>query len=255
MSGSAAATPLLDAEGITVTFGGVKALSDVSCRVEASEIVGIIGPNGAGKTTLLNVLSRFTRARDGARVSLGGVDLLRRRPRELARLGLARTFQTPEMSPSSSVWANVLMGAHSRLVTTASVRAGRPEVDEEAWHFLGVLGIERWARAAMDEVPYATRKRAEICRALLAHPTLLLLDEPASGMSSLEKVQLAQALRAVHDETGAAVLIIEHDVGFLAGLCDRLIALNFGIKIADGSPDEVVGDETVIDAYLGRQDA
>jgi ABC-type branched-subunit amino acid transport system ATPase component len=255
MSASVSASPLLDAKGITVTFGGVKALSDVSCRVEASEIVGIIGPNGAGKTTLLNVLSRFTRAREGARISLGGVDLLRRRPRELARLGLARTFQTPEMSPSSSIWANVLMGAHSRLAATRNTRADRRDIDEEARHFLGVLGIERWARAAMEELPFATRKRAEICRALLADPTLLLLDEPASGMSSLEKSELARALRVVHDETGTAILVIEHDVGFLAGLCDRLMALNFGMKIADGSPDEVVSDETVIDAYLGREDA
>jgi branched-chain amino acid transport system ATP-binding protein len=252
MSGGPDRARLLEADGISVRFGGVKALSDVNCRVGSSEVVGIIGPNGAGKTTLLNVLSRLTRPADGATVSLGGADLLRRRPRELARIGLARTFQTPEMSPSSSVWSNVLMGAHTRFGLRG---AGRRAVDDEAWHFLTVLGIARWARAAMSDVPYATRKRAEICRALLAHPTLLLLDEPASGMSSPEKQELAQALRVVHSETGTAIVVIEHDVGFLVGLCDRLIALNFGIKIADGRPEDVVADETVIDAYLGRDEA
>jgi branched-chain amino acid transport system ATP-binding protein len=251
MSGSAEAM-LLEANGISVTFGGVKALLDVSCHVERSEVVGIIGPNGAGKTTLLNVLSRLARAADGATVSLDGADLLKRRPRELAVLGLARTFQTPEISASSSVWSNVLMGAHTRFGVRG---AGRRAVDEEAWHFLTILRIERWANALMGDVPYATRKRAEICRGLLAHPRLMLLDEPASGMSSPEKQELAEALRVVHGETGTAFLIIEHDVGFLVGLCDRLIALNFGIKIADGRPKDVVADETVIDAYLGRDEA
>jgi branched-chain amino acid transport system ATP-binding protein len=243
---------LLAADGISVTFGGVKALTDVSCRVDRSEVVGIIGPNGAGKTTLLNVLSRLTRAADGAAVSLGGADLLRRRPRELARLGLARTFQTPEISGSSSLWSNVLMGAHTRFGVRG---AGRGAVDEEAWHLLTILGIERWAQAAIGDVPYATRKRAEICRALLARPSLMLLDEPASGMSSPEKHELAQALRTAHGETATAILVIEHDVGFLVGLCDRLMALNFGQKIADGTPQDVVADETVIDAYLGSDEA
>jgi ABC-type branched-subunit amino acid transport system ATPase component len=251
MSGSAPAT-VREANGISVVFGGVKALSDVSCHVERSEVVGIIGPNGAGKTTLLNVISRLTRASAGATISLDGADLLKRRPRELAVLGLARTFQTPEISGSSSVWSNVLMGAHTRFGVRG---AGRRAVDEEAWHFLTILGIERWASALMGDVPYATRKRAEICRGLLAHPRLMLLDEPASGMSSPEKQELAEALRVVHGETGTAFLVIEHDVGFLVGLCDRLIALNFGIKIADGRPEDVVADETVIDAYLGRDEA
>jgi branched-chain amino acid transport system ATP-binding protein len=241
--------PLLEADDISVTFGGVKALSNVSCHVRASEVVGIIGPNGAGKTTLLNVLSRLIRPVDGATVSLGGVDLLRRHPRELAGIGMARTFQTPEMSPSSSVWSNILLGAHARLGIRG---ARRRSVDDEAWHFMSVLGIERWAHAAMSDVPYATRKRVEICRGLLAHPSLLLLDEPASGMSSEEKQELARALRTMHLETGSAILVIEHDVGFLVGLCDRLIALNFGVKIADGPPDEIKTNEKVIKAYLGQ---
>jgi ABC-type branched-subunit amino acid transport system ATPase component len=244
-------SPLLDASGVSVTFGGLKALSEVDCHVRPSEIVGIIGPNGAGKTTLLNALSRFARVGPDAAVRFDGVNLLKRKTRDLASLGLARTFQNLETSPSSSLWANVLVGAHTRFRLLGG-RAPRASIDESAWKYLTVLGIDRWADDTMEEVPYAVRKRAEICRALMTEPKLVLLDEPASGMSGLEKSQLAEALREVHAQTGTAFLIIEHDVGFLTGLCDRLIALNFGRVICEGVPPMVIENEAVIEAYLGR---
>jgi ABC-type branched-subunit amino acid transport system ATPase component len=236
---------LLEAERVSVSFGGVHALSEVDCDVHEGEILGILGPNGAGKTTLLNALSRLVAVGRGAALRFSGRDITRARPHELARLGLARTFQGIELSPADTLLDNVLTGAH--------VRRGRGARDE-AQALMGTFGIERWSERPARDAPYAVGKRAQICRALLCRPQLLLLDEPAAGMTAGEKDQLREALAGVHRETGVALAVIEHGVGFLTRLADRLLALNFGRVIAAGTVATVVKDPHVIEAYLGTDD-
>lgn len=252
----------LEASGISVAFGGLQALADVNLKVGPGEIVGVLGPNGAGKTTFLNVISRFQKIKPEGALSYGDVDLLSCRPRKLASIGISRTFQHVEVSPFDRLWANVVVGGHVEYTASFGARLpvgrARREVDAKveraARRYLEIMQLDQWASARMQDVPFAVRKRAEICRALLANPTLLLLDEPASGLSSPEKQQLQGALRDIHDELGIAFLMIEHDVGFLTGLCQRLVALNFGRLIADGPTAAVVEDPAVIEAYLGAPD-
>jgi branched-chain amino acid transport system ATP-binding protein len=243
--------PLLRVRNVSVTFGGLQALVDFECDVEEGEILGIIGPNGAGKTTLLNALSRLVRVGRGASIRFAGHELMKRSAHQVPGLGLGRTFQAPELSSRDTLLDNVLVGGYLRHPAPWG-RMAAIRVEAEA--LLRSFGIDRWARLRTADVPYPVQKRAQICRAMLLRPRMLLLDEPAAGITAEEKRQMADALVGLHQRTGVALFLIEHDVGFLTSICRRMIALDFGRKIASGSVADVINDPAVRRAYLGEDE-
>jgi len=252
--------PLLEVEDLTVRFGGLKALDAVSFAVQEGEIVGLIGPNGAGKTTLFNVISRFCPPTSG-RIALGGEDLLKLRAHQLIERGVVRTFQNVGLFPYLSVLDNLLVGEHRRFRSgLLSVGLGLPRTRREeralraqAERRLAEFGLLMLKDAYVWALPYGTKKLIELLRALLAEPRLLLLDEPVAGMSQEERERIAQLIRRARDEGGVTVLLVEHDMSFVMGLCDRVVALSFGKVIAEGRPEEVAAHPAVVEAYLGEE--
>jgi len=250
---------LLSISNVSVSFGGLSALRDVAMNVEKGEIFGIIGPNGAGKSTLLNVISRFIKPATGAAMTFDKNNILALRAHDMSRIGIGRTFQSIEISPAGTVLENIMAGA------TLSYRNGvlstflgdfqdqqlTHDLKQTALEHMGRLNITEFAERPADDVPYAVKKRLQVCRALMCNPRLLLLDEPASGMDPTEKSLLLDCLRRLHQTTDLTIVIIEHDVGFLSSLCGRLLALEFGKVIATGSVSEVTNSPKVIAAYLG----
>ena len=251
--------PLLVAEHIDKSFGGLAALCDVSLAINAGEIFGLIGPNGAGKTTLFNVLTCLYTA-TGGQVHFDGHALLGRPPHTIVHLGLARTFQNIRLFANMSALENVMVGRHCR--TTAGVwgaiTRSTAVCDEEAcmrtraYELLDIAGIRAHAQALAKHLSYGDQRRLEIARALATEPKLLALDEPAAGMNPSERAALDALLRKIRAD-GVTILIIEHDVQLIMGLCDRIAVLNFGQLIALGTPDAVQNDRAVIEAYLGDE--
>ena len=231
---------LLQVENVTRRFGGILAVDNVSLDVEPGEIVGLIGPNGAGKTTLFNVVTRLYRPESG-RLEFQGRSLLRTPPHRIVRRGIARTFQNVELFDSMTVRENVLVGAHAR--------AGGRSADE----VLEYVDLAPVARRPARALPYGTRKRVQLARALASHPRLLLLDEPAGGLDHEEVGELAGFLRRVRDDFELTILLVEHHMNLVMTVSDRVHVLNFGRRIASGPPDEVRRDPVVIDAYLGGE--
>ena len=246
---------------ISVRFGGLQALSEVTCRMASETLTGVIGPNGAGKTTLLNVISGLVPAT--GRVQLGNQVISGLPAHKRPRLGLARTFQSLELAPDDTLAANVAVGGTiQRRCATAwtffgDLRGRREErhVRHEVLGLLELLGIAEWSEVRMRSIPYVIQKRAQIARALMLHPKVLLLDEPASGMSPTEKLELREVLSTLSREKRLTMVVIEHDIGFLTGCCENLVALNFGKVIAQGSAQDVVANQKVIDSYLGTTKA
>jgi branched-chain amino acid transport system ATP-binding protein len=250
--------PLLAVDEVSVRFGAIQALDRVSLEIRRGEIAAIIGPNGAGKTTLLNVISGFYHPSEG-HIRFEGRDRTRLRPYDVAALGVARTFQNVALFKGMSVLDNIMTGRLLKMRGSFLLEAlyWGPAMRQELLHrafverIIDFLEIEAIRKAGAGTLPYGLQKRVELARALAAEPKLLLLDEPMAGMNVEEKEDMCRFILGVNDEFGTTIALIEHDMSVVMDISDRVIALDYGRKIADGRPDEVRADQGVIDAYLG----
>jgi branched-chain amino acid transport system ATP-binding protein len=232
---------MLSVEHVTRRFGGIVAVDDVSLDVNEGEIVGLIGPNGAGKTTMFNLITRLYKPDEGE-IAFEGESLLKTPPHGIVKRGIARTFQNVELFSSMTVLEHVLVGRHAR----------RGRGARELVEYVGLTGLAHHQAAGL---PYGTQKRVELARALASGPRLLLLDEPAGGLNHEEVEQLGSLLRGLRDDFDLTLLLVEHHMGLVMSIADRVHVLDFGQLIASGTPAEVQGDEAVIEAYLGTVDA
>jgi branched-chain amino acid transport system ATP-binding protein len=247
----------LGVRSLTKQFGGIVALQDVSFDVHEGEILGLIGPNGAGKTTVFNCISRFYDP-EGGTITFGGVNVLRLPPHKVIHAGIARTFQNVLLFKGMTVLENVLAGQHSRARHNPlswllpSTQREERELRRSAMELLDWLGLAEVRDHVAAGLPFGLQKRVEMARALAANPKLLLLDEPAGGLSHEELQELSRLIRAIRHDLKVTVLLVEHNMELVMSISDRVCVLNFGRKIADGSPEEVRSDATVIEAYLGE---
>jgi ABC-type branched-chain amino acid transport systems, ATPase component len=257
--------PLLELKGVSLSFGGLKVVDELDLHVDEGEIVSVIGPNGAGKTTLFNLITGIYRPQTGD-ILLDGQSIVGLEPHQISRRGVSRTFQTLRLFLNMSVKENVMAAAYGHtkagvfrsMLRTPGMRREEHAIEQLAQDRLGFFGKRlmgyRWDQPAYS-LSYANRRRLEIARATAANPRILLLDEPAAGMNPSETHEMTELIGELRTKGGYTILVIEHDMHVVAGISDRVVALDHGIKIAEGSFDAVATNEKVIEAYLGLQAA
>jgi len=250
---------LLEAKGVTIQFGGLTAVSDFNLSIDAHQLVGLIGPNGAGKTTIFNMLTGVYKPARGD-IVVGGQTIVDKKPYEITALGVARTFQNIRLFKELTVLDNVKIGGHihfkysaaSAVLHTNRFHRSEDEAEAEAIDLLRIFDLHTRANQEARNLPYGDQRRLEIARALAARPKLLLLDEPAAGLNTGETQELMEKTREIRDRFGLTILLIEHNMELVMGICERILVLNFGKTIAQGTPEEVRSNPVVIEAYLGE---
>ena len=250
---------MLEVTSLGISFGGLRAVDELSMKIEKGGLVGLIGPNGAGKTTVFNMLTGVYRPTDGG-IRLDGQNLIGKKPHDICKLGVARTFQNIRLFSKLTVLDNVKTGLHNQVTYTlaesllhiGSYRKKERAMDGRAMELLRVFGLEGVADYQAANLPYGKQRKLEIARALATDPKLLLLDEPAAGMNPNETGELMETIELVRKEFGVTVLLIEHDMKLVSGICEYLYVLNFGRLLAEGTPAEVLQNPEVVTAYLGE---
>ena len=250
---------MLEVTSLGISFGGLRAVDELSMKIEKGGLVGLIGPNGAGKTTVFNMLTGVYRPTDGG-IRLDGQNLIGKKPHEICKLGVARTFQNIRLFSGLTVLDNVKTGLHNEisyslaesLLHLGSYRKKERQMDEKAMELLRVFDLENVAGYQAANLPYGKQRKLEIARALATDPKLLLLDEPAAGMNPNETGELMETIELVRQRFGVTVLLIEHDMKLVSGICEYLYVLNFGRLLAEGTPGEVLRNPELITGYLGE---